>query len=179
MSRTGLHDDRTERTDAVSDRPTPPPEWALRAGTALLGLVGLLFVVQGFASAYRTYVQGDFETGVDTLDGMTAAELSAAYPEVADYVAHLHLSFAGLVVAAGLAILALAYFGIRRRQRWALATALVVPIGLGVAMVPVHGAVRFDFETLVHLGPVLVGTVLVVAGGVLSGLGMAGDPPER
>lgn len=172
MSEPGRPDERTARPDSSSERVASHRTLALRLGTGLIGITGLLFIVQGLSSAYQTYVKGGFETGVHELDGMTAAELSSTHPEVADYIAHLHLSFSGLVVASGAAIIALALYGVRRRRRWTLATALMIPVVFGGAMVPVHGTVQFDFQTLVHLGPAGIGTVIVVTGGILSAIGM-------
>lgn len=179
MSEPGHPDDRTARTDSSSDRTGTQQNRILELGVALFGITGLLFIVQGLLSINRTYLKGHFETGVHDLDGMTATELSSMYPEVADYIAHLHLSFSGLVVASGITIIALAIYGIQRRRRWALATAVLIPVVFGIAMVPVHGTVQFDYETLVHLGPAGIGTVIVIAGGVLSAIGISKASEER
>ncbi|HKG52724.1 MAG TPA: hypothetical protein VKB04_00580, partial [Anaerolineales bacterium] len=73
---------------------------------------------------------------------------------------------AGLIIALGLAVIALAIFGIRRGESWALWTALLVPIvGLMIA-IPLH--YPFGFATLGHLGPIYLDTAVLIIGAIVS-----------
>lgn len=172
MFQTTQSDSHTDSTETDAARDHPWRDRARQLGAALFALTGLLFVVQGVLSTNQTYLNHGFETGVARLDGMTATELADTYPEVASYIAHLHLSFAVLMIATGLGIVALAYYGILRGRRWALATALLMPVLFGAVMIAVHGSVEFGFDLLIHLGPAGIGTVLVLAGGVAGWIGM-------
>lgn len=148
------------------------PNRRLRWGSTLIALAGLFTVAHGLLFLYRTYATPGFEAGVSTLDGLTHAELAAVRPEVASYVTHVHVTLAGLFVAIGIAVVALAWFGVRRGRRWALTTALVVPLVFLVPSLGVHRTVAFSYHTLVHLGPAAVGGPLLFAGVVLSSLGL-------
>lgn len=132
-----------------------------------------MFVVHAVGFLYRTYYTSGFELGVGELDGVTATELAVTHPEVASYVEHLHVSFAGLMIAVGIGIIALAWYGVRRGRRWALATSLFVPLVFVTFTLPIHQTVHFDFHSLLHLGPAAVGLPVLVAGGVLAYRGMA------
>lgn len=169
-----------ENTHAVTNRhetrrtgrlPTTE-DGRLRWGARLIALAGLLFVVHGIGFLYRTYYTSGFEMGVNELDGMTASELAATYPDVASYITHVHVSFAGLMIAAGIGIAALAWFGIRAGKRWALSTAFTIPLIFAAFTLPVHQTVHFHFHTLIHLGPAAIGFPLFVGGGILAALGI-------
>ena len=156
--------ERTPRNDESDAR--------LRWGVHLITVAGLAYVVHGIGFIYRTYFTDGFELGVDELDGWTAADLAATHPEVASYIAHVHVSFAGLMIAVGVGLVALARYGIRRGHRWAWATALGIPLLFGAFTIPVHGSVHFDFDLLLHLGPAGVGLVILLVGGVLAHYGL-------
>lgn len=160
-------DERSETTGATATESNS----RLRQGTSLIALAGVLFVLHGIGFLYRTYYTDGFELGVATLDGVTADELAATHPEVASYITHVHVSFAGLMIAAGLGVTAIAWFGIRRGDRWALGAALMVPLVFAGFTLPVHQTVRFDFDFLLHLGPAAIGLPLLLAGGFLAALG--------
>lgn len=48
-----------------------------------------------------------------TLSGMTKAELAANYPDIAYYITHLHIATAAFIIATGIAVAALAWWGAR------------------------------------------------------------------
>lgn len=138
----------------------------------MIVLTGLLFIAHGIGFVYRTYYTSGFELGVDELDGVTATELAATHPGVASYIEHVHVSFAGLMIAVGLGIVALAWYGIRRGRRWALVTAVGVPLVFGAFTVPVHQTVHFEFDFLLHLGPAAFGMPILLVGAVLCSGGL-------
>ena len=141
-------------------------------GVYLLVLAGGMFVIHGIGFMYRTYFTHGFELGVDTLDGLRATELSETHPEVASYIAHLHVSFAGLMIAVGVGIGLLAWYGVRNGQRWSLTTAVIIPVIFGLFSIPVHQTVHFDFDVLLHLGPAAVGLPILLGGAVLAHHGL-------
>lgn len=147
----------------------------LRWGTYLLALSSLGFVANGLAMLYRVFFTPGFEAGVETLGGVTYAELAASNHELAHYVAHLHVNVAGLMVAAGVAMAALSWFGVRRGQRWALATTVAIPVVFLTHSLPVHGTAGFTYDALLHLGPGLVWLPALLVGGVLAALGLRTD----
>lgn len=165
--------DERYRTDAIGSESLPADaDRRLRWGAYLIATAGLMFVLHGIGFIYRTYYTSGFELGVDELDGVTATELAATHPEVASYIAHVHVSFAGLMIAVGLGIVALAWYGIRRGDGWALATALGVPLVFAAFSLPVHQTVHFEFDFLLHLGPAALGLPILIGGGVLAYRGM-------
>lgn len=144
----------------------------LRTGAVLMVLAGVGFVGYGLVFLYRTFFGGGFELGVDTLGGVTAGQLAATNPAMAQYIDHLHVAISGLLIAAGIAVAALAWYGVRNGQAWAWVAAVAVPVvALGVAL-PMHYFELFAHDWLTHLGPIYLATVVFLLGAVLSGLGL-------
>ncbi|NEU56784.1 hypothetical protein [Halorussus sp. MSC15.2] len=140
----------------------------LRNGVRLMSLAGLGFVGYGVVFLYRTFFGTGFELGVDTLGGVTRADLASSNPEMLHYINHLHVAVSGLLVGVGIGVAALAWYGVRSGQSWAWATAVVVPVvSLGFAL-PMHYFELFGHDWLTHLGPIYVATLLFVVGAVLS-----------
>lgn len=146
---------------------------SLRTGVVLLITAGALFVIHGFGFIFRTIYTDGFELGVDRLDGVTASELAATHPEVASYIDHLHISFAGLLIAVGFGMAMLAWFGVANRQRWAFGTAVALPLMFGAISLPIHQGVHFHFDTLIHLGPAALGLPVLVLGALLGYRGLS------
>ncbi len=72
----------------------------------------------------------------------------------------------GFIAAAGLAVAALSWYGVRRGERWAFGTAVVVPVvGLGVAL-PAH--YPWGLATLGHLGLIYLAVLIFLVGVVLA-----------
>src|SRR5215208_6331162 len=90
------------------------------AGIGLIGY-GILFLIQNFT--------GFIELGL-TPDrvGSTPEQIVAFSPELYDYISHVQVALGGLIIALGVAVVALAWFGIRTGQKWALWTAFIMPI---------------------------------------------------
>lgn len=165
------HESNTERTTES----TADTGRTLRWGAYLLAFSGLGFVSNGLAMLYRVFYTPGFEAGVETLGGVSYAELAETNHELAHYVAHLHVNVAGLMVAAGVAMAALAWFGVRHGERWALATTVAVPVVFLAHSLPVHGTAGFTYDALLHLGPGLVWLPALVVGAALAFLGLRDD----
>ena len=129
---------------------------------------------------YRVFYSAGFEAGAGALGGLTRAELAARNHELAHYVEHLHVNVAGLMVALGLAVGASAWFGVRRGQRWAWASAVAAPLVFLAHSVPVHSGAGFSYDALSHLGPGLIWLPALLVGAALSHLGLrtAERPPD-
>lgn len=163
----------TEAEGSKGDSPVARPNQELTWGWRLLALTGLIFVLQGLTSAYRALASDAFEPGVAALDGLSAAGLASTSPELASYVSHLQANGGMLAALVGLAVLALAWFGIRRGQRWAWSTTVGLEVLYLAFLVPLHGISGFDYHTAQHLGPVAVGIVIVAAGALLAHRGLS------
>lgn len=145
---------------------------SLRWGAYLIGVSGIGFVVNGLAMLYRVFFTTEFEAGVETLGGVTRPELASTNHEVLHYINHLHVNVAGLMVAAGIAMIALAWYGIRRGQWWAWATAVALPIVFLAHSLPIHQTAGFSFDAVLHLGPGVIWLPALIAGTVLAYQGL-------
>ena len=172
----------TERsTDVTIESSLPADESrSLRWGSYLLALSGVGFVVNGVAMLYRVFFTPGFEAGVETLGGVTRAELATTNHELLHYVDHLQVNVAGLMVAAGIAVVALSWFGVRRGERWALVSVVSIPLVFLAHSLPIHQTAAFTFDAVQHLGPGVVWLPALVVGGGLAyrGLPSADRPAD-
>jgi hypothetical protein len=139
----------------------------LRAGAAVMGLAGLAFVGYAVIFFARNFTDSFLELGIGPAQvDVGKNEITAFSPSLYDYISHLHLAVSGFIAATGLAVAALAWFGVRRGERWAWVTAVAVPVvGLAVAL-PAH--YPFGFATMGHLGLIYLATAVFVVGAVLA-----------
>ena len=129
------------------------------AGLGFVGY-GVIFFVRNFSDSFLELGIGrnEVDVGKDQIRDFS--------PQLYDYVGHLHIAVAGFIAAAGVAVAALAWFGVRRGELWAWVTAVVVPVlGLAVAL-PAH--YPNDLDTMGHLGLIYLATVVFVVGALMS-----------
>ncbi|MEF8825195.1 MAG: hypothetical protein V5A27_02465, partial [Halapricum sp.] len=100
----------------------------LRQGAILIAVTGFGIVGYGLTFLYSAYLGTGFELGVDTLGGVTRADLAASNPEMLHYMDHLHVGLGGLLVALGITLIALGWNGVQRGYRWAVATSLGIAL---------------------------------------------------
>ena len=132
-------------------------------GLAFVGYAAV-FLVLNFAGAYL-----ELGIGPEQVD-KGKAEIEAFRPQLSHYISHVHIALAGFIAATGLAIAGLSWFGVRRGERWAFVTAVVVPVvGLAVAL-PAH--YPWGLATLGHLGPVYLAVLVFLAGVAVAYSGM-------
>jgi hypothetical protein len=132
------------------------------AGTAIFIAYAIVFI-------FRSFTGPGFQLGVDTLGGITPAELN---PVVAAYISHLHVAAAGFIAATAIAAAALAWFGARSGQWWAWWTAVIAPVvGLAIGL-PMHYMGLFSHNWVTHLGPVYLGTAVFVIGALIAFAGL-------
>ena len=141
---------------------------SLRNGAVLMALAGFGFVGYGVVFLYRTFFGSGFELGVSTLGGATRADLAASNPEMLHYISHLHVAVSGLLIGAGIGVMALAWYGVRSGQRWAWATAVAIPVVSLVIALPMHYFELFGHNWVTHLGPIYLAVLVFVVGAILS-----------
>lgn len=127
-----------------------------------LGFVGyaVIFFVLNFTDAFL-----ELGIGPDQVD-KGKEEIEAFSPQLYHYISHLHIAVSGFIAAAGLAVAALSWYGVRRSEKWAFATAVAVPVvGLGVAL-PAH--YPWGLATLGHLGLIYLAVVVFLVGAALA-----------
>src|SRR5689334_18736949 len=98
-----------------------------------LGLVayGVLFLFRNFS--------GFIELGLTPAHvGATPDEIRAFSPRLHNYISHLQVAIAGFIMSLGVAVISLAWNGLRRRMAWAAWTVLLmVIVAIGIAL-PLH-----------------------------------------
>lgn len=128
------------------------------AGVGLVGY-GLMFLIRNF--------NGFTELGLSPAAvGGTPDQIMSFSENLYHYISHLQVALSGFIIAIGIAVIALALFGIRRGERWALWTAFLAPVVAVVIALPLH--YPYHFATLGHLGLIYLDAVILLVGTVLS-----------
>jgi hypothetical protein len=136
------------------------------AGAYLIALAGLTLVLYGAFFLIRNFTEF-IELGLTAEQvGATPAQIQAFSPRLFHYISHLQVNISGVIIALGLTMTALAWFGIRRGERWALWAAIIPPVIALVIGLPVH--YEYGLATAGHLGPVYLILLVLVIGAVLS-----------
>ena len=156
---------------------TPGKQSLLRTGAALMTLAGLAFVAYAVVFLVLNFTGAFLELGIgpEQVD-KGKADVEEFSPQLYHYISHLHIALSGFIAATGLAVAGLSWFGVRRGERWAFATAVIVPVvGLAVAL-PAH--YPWGLATLGHLGPVYLAVVIFLAGVGTAYSGMRTPAPK-
>lgn len=132
------------------------------AGAGLIGY-GIMFLVRNFT--------GFIELGLTPEHvGGTPGQIQAFSQNLYDYISHLQVALSGFIIALGVAVIALALFGIRRGERWALWTAFLAPvIAVGIAL-PLHFV--YGIATFGHLGLIYLDAAILLVGVIVSYRGL-------
>lgn len=92
-------------------------------GAKLVTLAGVGLVGYGLMFLFRNF-NGFIELGLTpAMIGGTPEEIQAFSPNLYHYISHLQVAVAAFIIALGIAVIALAWNGIRSGQAWALWTA--------------------------------------------------------
>jgi hypothetical protein len=152
-------------TNAVGIDRTDPS--ILRVGSGLMALAGLGFIGYGIIFFIRNFTDSFLELGIGPNEvGVGKDQISQFSPGLYHYIGHLHIAVAGFIAATGLAVVFLAWFGVRAGYMWAWVAAVAAPvIGLAVAL-PAHYPNNFD--TIGHLGLVYLATAIFVVGALMA-----------
>ena len=142
----------------------------LSLGTALVALSGIGLVGYGVMFLVRNFT-GFIELGLTPEHvGGTPAQIRTFSPDLYEYISHLQVAVSGFIIALGVVVMALAWYGIRKGERWALWTAFLGPvIAVGVA-VPLH--FPYGIATIGHLGLIYLDAMILVVGTVLASAGL-------
>jgi len=137
-----------------------------QVGTNLVILAGIGLIAYGLMFLVRNFT-GFIELGLTPQHvGGTPEEIRSFSPHLYNYIGHLQVAVSGFIIALGIAVIALAWNGIRTGQQWALWTAFLAPVvGVGVAL-PLHYV--YGLGTLGHLGPIYLDAVILLVGTVLA-----------
>lgn len=128
------------------------------AGVGLIGY-GLMFLVRNFTGFTELGLTPD-------LVGGTPEQIQAFSQNLYNYISHLQVALSGFIIGVGVAVIALAIFGIRRGESWAVWTAFLAPvIAVGIAL-PLH--FPFHFATIGHLGLIFLDAAILLVGTIIS-----------
>jgi len=140
---------------------------ALKWGAYLMSFAALAFVGYAVIFFVRNFT-GDFlELGIGP-DQIASGkdEIKAFDNDLYHYISHLHIAVSAFIASTGIAVAALAWFGVRSGQMWAWVAAVVAPVlALAVAL-PAH--YPWGFDTIGHLGLIYLATAIFVVGAVLA-----------
>lgn len=141
---------------------------ALRAGAGLMTFGAVAFIGYAVIFFVRNFTDSFLELGIGQGQvDVGKTQIKAFSPDLYHYISHLHIAVSAFIAATGLAVAALAWFGVRRRQMWAWVAAVAAPVlGLAVAL-PAH--YPWGFDTIGHLGLIYLATAIFVVGAALSG----------
>jgi len=137
----------------------------LQQGAILIAVTGFGIIGYGLTFLYSAYLGTEFELGVDTLGGVTRAELATTNPEMLHYMDHLHVGLGGLLVALGITLVALGWYGVQGGYRWAVVTSLVIALTALATNFLVHYHPGFGYDWMIHIAPSVLVTLLVLIGG--------------
>lgn len=146
------------------------PADRLELGARLIALAGVAVFLYGFL-----FLIVDFTSFTEL--GLTAQQVGGDPSAIHsfssglyNYISHLQVAISGFLMAFSVQLMGLAWFGIRRGQRWALWTAAGSTALAYVVVVPLH--FFYGLATLVHLGPFGLVALVLIAGTWSASTGM-------
>jgi hypothetical protein len=139
-------------------------------GAVLVGLAGLGHVAWGLMVLLRTFPGAELHLNPQHA-GSTPEQIWALSPDLYGYIIHLQVVLAGYVTAFGVAVIVLAWYGIRRGEHWALWTTLASALITAVVAVPLN--YPYGVGTLGHLGLHYLGALTLLVGTALAYSGLA------
>jgi hypothetical protein len=129
-------------------------------------IAGIALIVYGAVFIWRNF-NGFIELGLTPQHvGGTPDEIRAFSPRLYNYISHLQIAVAGFIIAIGVAVVSLAWNGMRHHTRWAALTVLTVIIVAVLITLPLHYV--YGIATIGHLGSLYVDVALLVVGSLLS-----------
>jgi hypothetical protein len=147
----------------------------LTLGSAIMALGGVGFIGYGVLFFLRNFSSRFLELGIGREEvGVGKPEIEQFSPDLVHYISHLHIALSAFIAAAGIAVAALSWYGVRRGQMWAWVTAVVVPVFALAVALPAH--YPWGFDTIGHLGLIYADTVLFVIGAVIALLALRRRP---
>jgi hypothetical protein len=133
------------------------------AGTWMVVIAGLALIGYGCFFVFRNFT-GFIELGLTpALIGGTPDEIRAFSPRLFHYISHLQVALAGFIIAIGIAIISLAWNGMRVHERWAAWTVVVI-VTVTITL-PLHYV--YGLATWGHLGALYADALLLLAGSAI------------
>ena len=135
-------------------------------GANLVLVSGIGLIAYGLMFWYRNF-HGFTELGLTPdMVGGTPEQIQAFSPHLYHYISHLQVAIAGFLIAMGVGVIGLAWYGIRGGMRWAVWTAFAIPVvGVAIAL-PLHYV--YGFATMGHLGLIYADAVILLGGTILA-----------
>jgi hypothetical protein len=155
-------------TAMTADRAVPTGvQRDLRTGSWLMGVAAAGFIGYAVIFFVRNFTDSFLELGIGRNEVDVGKESIQRFsPSLLNYIGHLHIAVSGFIAATGVAVLFLVAYGVRRGELWAWVGAVSAPVlGLAVAL-PAHYPNHFD--TLGHLGPIYLATLVFVVGSLIA-----------
>lgn len=138
----------------------------LTLGASAVALAGVGLLAYGIMFLIRNF-NGFIELGITpALIGTTAEGLEQANPQLYHYINHIQVGLAGFMIGLGIAVIALAWFGIRSGARWALWSAFLGPVVAVAIALPLH--YPYGFDTIGHLGLIYLDGLVLLVGTILA-----------
>ncbi len=135
-------------------------------GVILVTLSGVGILLYGLLQLIRTFA-GWIEFGLTpAIIGGTPDQILATDPKLFDYITHMQVASSGLLMAFGFLVVCVAWFALRKGQKWAVWTVLGGHLIAYAVALPLHFA--YGFDTLGHLGPVYIDIAFALIGSFLS-----------
>jgi hypothetical protein len=150
----------------------------VQRGAAIMVAGAGIFLLYAIVFFFRALSGEGFELGVATLNGATPAQISQLNPQVMPYITHVHVALSGFIAATSIAVIGLAWFGVRAGEWWALITAVVSPVVALAVALPMHYLGRFDLDWVGHLAAIYLGTAIFVVGAVMALMGLMNKAPD-
>lgn len=147
----------------------------LNLGSILMALAGLGFIGYGAIFFVMNFTDSFLELGIGSGQvDVGRSEIEEFSPDLFHYISHLHIALSGFIAAAGIAVAALAWYGVRRGLWWTWVTAVVVPVFALAVALPAH--YPWGFDTIGHLGLIYAATLLFVVGAGLAYTALRSSP---
>ena len=139
----------------------------LRIGAGLMAFAAIGFIDYAIIFFVRNFTDSFLELGIAHNEVDVGKDQIVQFsPSLYHYIGHLHIAVSGFIASTVVAVLFLAWFGVRRHYMWAWIGAVAAPVlCLAVAM-PAHYPNNFD--TLGHLGLIYLATAIFVVGALMS-----------
>ena len=146
----------------------PPPAVTSRSqtGANVVLVAGIGLIGYSLMFLYRNF-NGFIELGLspDQVGG-TPEQIQGFSMNLYHYISHLQVAVSAFIMALGVAVVLLAWHGIRAGHRWAVWTAFLTPvIGVGIALPPHY---MWGFATIGHLGLIYLDATILLVGTILS-----------
>jgi len=139
---------------------------SISTGANIVALAGVGLVVYGGMFLIRNF-NGFTELGL-TPDhvGGTPEQIQSFSQNLYNYISHLQVALSGFIIALGVSVIALAWFGIRRGEAWAVWTAFIAPVIAVCIALPLH--FPYHIATLGHLGLIYLDATILLVGTIIS-----------